>query len=281
MSKDTYFFDTINAVKNYDAVIGGISSMPYHPYNLYFPLKYPLKNVKRITLKSVEMPLNLYTLRAENGSTKFSFTFSYNTYNNVYISFYIAAATYTISSLINRINSDISGYVSSYSGVSIVLSTLPTFIGTLCQITHNCTSLTLDNIPLTNYILGYNNNFTVKNGNYLISTSPINLYGIDTCMYITFPNLPNTNNNNNFTGFKLQLSNIYNSILTINDYVEHQTLYFNNTPFILDKLNVLVVDRLGFPIIGYNNWTMSLIIEYDEHKENHQKETIQFLNYNN
>jgi len=279
MSKDTYFFDTINAVKNYDAVIGGISSMPYHPYNLYFPFKYPLKNVKRITLKSVEMPLNLYNIRVENGSVKIGVTFSYSTYTNVYINFQIPAATYTISSLITMLNSQLSSSLTPYSGLSIVFSTLSTYVGTLCQITNNCTSLTLDNTPLTNYILGYNNKFTSTGGALLISTSPINLYGIDTCLYITFPNLPNTNNNNNFTGFKLQLSNIYNSILTINDYDEHQTLYFNNTPFILDKINVLVVDRLGTPTIGYFNWTMSLIIEYDDKIEQHND--IKFLNFNN
>ena len=177
------------------------------------------------------------------------------------------------------LNNQLSSSLTPYSGLSIVFSTLSTYIGTLCEITHNTTSLTLDNTPLTNYILGYNNNFTVNNGALLISTSPINLYGIDTCLYITFPNLPNTNNNNNFTGFKLQLSNIYNSILTINDYDEHQTLYFNNTPFILDKINVLVVDRLGFPTIGYNNWTMSLIIEFDDQIEQHND--IKFLNFNN
>ena len=39
MSKDTYFFDTINAVKNYDAFLGSLSSMNYHPYNLYIIFK--------------------------------------------------------------------------------------------------------------------------------------------------------------------------------------------------------------------------------------------------
>ena len=132
------------------------------------------------------------------------------------------------------LNNQISSSLTPYFGLSIVFSTLSTYIGTLCEITHNTTSLTWDNTPLTNYILGYNNNFTVKNGALLISTSPINLYVAMILAYIyNFSiNLPNTNNNNNFTGFKLQLSNIYNSILTINDYVEHQSLYFNNTPFI-------------------------------------------------
>jgi hypothetical protein len=62
MPKDLYFFDTINAVKVYDSNIGALNGNFYHSYNVYFPLKTPLPNVRRITLKSVEMPLNLYTL---------------------------------------------------------------------------------------------------------------------------------------------------------------------------------------------------------------------------
>ena len=58
MPKELYFFDTINAIKIYDNYTGSYNNNYYHTYNVYFPLKTPLQNVKRITLKSVEIPLN-------------------------------------------------------------------------------------------------------------------------------------------------------------------------------------------------------------------------------
>ena len=77
MPKDFYYFDTINATKNYDSVLSVSNGIYNHPYNIYFPLKAPIRNLKRITLKSVEMPLNLYTTRIENNTTNIGLTFSY------------------------------------------------------------------------------------------------------------------------------------------------------------------------------------------------------------
>ena len=277
MSKDVYFFDTINAIKNYDSFIGSINNNFYHSYNCYFPLKNPIKNVKRITLKTVEMPLNLYTIRMENGVYKMGLTFSYSTYNNVYISFFVSVGNYTTATLLANINSQLSSTLgSTYGSLSIVFNTLNVYSGVCCQITNNCTSLTIDNNILTNNILGYTNRFNSISTQPLISNSPINVNAIDTCIYIQFPNLPNTNNNNNFYNFKLQLYNVYNGTLSFN--AEHQSLFFNNTPFILDKINILVTDRLGQPLTGYYNWTFSLIIEYDEPTNNNK---VHFLNFNN
>jgi len=278
MSKDVYFFDTINAIKTYDSYIGSINSNFYHPYNCYFPLKNPIKNVKRITLKSVEMPLNLFTIRTENGVYKIGLTFSYSTYTNIYINFTVGVGSYTTASLLTNINSALSTALgSTYGSLSIVFTTLTVYSGVVCQITNNCTSLTIDSNTLTNNILGYTNRFNSTGSQALISNSPINVNAIDTCLYLQFPNLPNTNNNNNFCNFKLQLYNVYNGILNFNDSAEHQSLIFNNTPFILDKINVLVTDRLGQPLTGYYNWTFSLIIEYDEIPESKNY----FLNFNN
>ena len=42
MPKAIYFFDTVNATKNYDSLLGGTNGIYYHTYNVYFPLKTPL-----------------------------------------------------------------------------------------------------------------------------------------------------------------------------------------------------------------------------------------------
>jgi hypothetical protein len=292
MPKDFYYFDTINATKNYDSVLSVSNGIYNHPYNIYFPLKAPIRNLKRITLKSVEMPLNLYTTRIENNTTNIGLTFSYTSLSgiilsNKYINLWVSPAIYTQTSLLSTINTTLSSFVNTYnnndlkvvsyvtsSGVinyvpgilSISLGTFQTTYNTTnCQITHNCASITIDNTPLTNYILGYSTTYKTVNSNPLQATSPINLSGFDTCLYLTFPNIPNTNNNNNVTGFKLPTNNTANnSTLFYNDSFEHQSIEFNKTNYVLDKINVVICDRLGNPLMGYFNWTFSLIIETDD-----------------
>ena len=299
MPKAIYFFDTINAVKNYDSYFGGVNGNFYHSYNIYFPLKTPLQNVKRITLKSVEMPLNLYTARLENNTCTMGLTFTYTSLsgvvlmNNKYINYQIPMGVYTQNSLLSSLNLTLSNYVNTYnnttlatpyyitiSGVtnlSISFGTAPILGTTVTAITNNCTTVSIDNNPLTNYILGYTNRFaTTFTANTLYSNSPINVNGFDTCLYMQFPNIPNLNNSNSFVGFKLPLnSGTNNTTLYYNDATEHQSIELNKTPYILDKINVVITYRLGNALTGYFNWTFSLIIEYDD------TISYEYLNFNN
>ena len=175
----------------------------------------------------------------------------------------LPVCTYTtISSLLTDINSYVSALLTSYTGDSIVFSSVSTYTGNLCSIAYNCSSFTLDNTPLINYILGFTNKYTSINSP-LQSTAGINLYGIDNIIYITFPNLPNNNINAKFIGFKLPIINITNNTLYYNDSTEHQSILLNDSNFTLDKLNILVLDRLECQLTGYYNFTMSLIIEYE------------------
>ena len=82
MPKETHFYDTINATRNYDTRGGQTGYVRYHSYNVTFPLRSPLINLKSITLKSVEMPMNvnLTTLRGSNLSSNFKITFTYNAF---------------------------------------------------------------------------------------------------------------------------------------------------------------------------------------------------------
>ena len=147
MPKETHFFDTIDAIRktgyNY-----------YHSYNVTFPLRSPLINLKSITLKSVEMPMNetLTTLRLSNNSINFTIKFTYNAFVNISINVTLQHKNHTITTLIDAINQEISVRLSTYAGVSIVFSTMTVLTGPLCVITHNCSALEIDDTPLSNYI---------------------------------------------------------------------------------------------------------------------------------
>ena len=78
--------------------------------------------------------------------------------------------------------------------------------------------------------------------------------------------------------FKIPLSNVVNATVFYNDVVQHQTIYFNESTFTLTNLNVILLDRFGVPLIGYQDWSFTLVIEYDDDVNKNQ---IQFLNLNN
>ena len=271
MPKEIHFYDTTNAIINYDK--DRIDSNPYHFFNITIPLRSPLVNLKSISLKNVEMPIKLTTVRQSNLTTSFKIKFSYNTFINTFITISLSPQFYSITTLIQEINTKVTAVTTSFSGLSIVFSTQigSQNSGSICVITHNCSALEIEDTPFTNYILGYVAiNSAGSLAGILMGQSAINLNAIDTCVYLKFLNLPVMNNNNpNGYTFKVPVNNISNGTVFFNDTTEHQKIYFNNTNFVLNKLDVIVVDRLGFNLYGFNHWTFSLIIDYAE-KNNSQ-----------
>jgi len=282
MRREVFFLDSVLGMRNNDNVTGAVDANYYrHSYNVTFPLRFPIRNINKVILKSFEIPLNLNQLRYNNGTVQFGFTFSYGTYSNVIISFLLTETQYTISSLITAINTKLPTYISFYSGMSIVLSTNSS---NYCIITHNCTAFSLLPTPLNVNILGFVNTLTSATSP-LTSVIPISLYGVDTCLLVQ-TNFPITNNNNIFASnqgasysFKIPINNIVNGTLYYNDTKEHQTIHlYNNDSFLLDKIDIKIYDRLGISLIGYQNWTATLLIEYDDDVN---KNKIEYLNIYN
>ena len=156
MLKQLIHLDSIDGETNYDTIL-----KTTHCYNTNIKINKPISNIIEISLKSLEMPLFYNNIRASNNSNLFSFKFTYS--NIISIACTIPENNYTsINSLLTAINSSIALELEIYSGLSIVLSVVNTYY---IQITHNCTSLTLNKCLLINYMLGFNNNVN--------STSPI------------------------------------------------------------------------------------------------------------
>ena len=286
MPKETHFYDTINAIKNYDTSTNNYNTY-YHTFNVSFPFKFPIINLKSITLKSVEMPIVLTTLRNANNTCAFYIRYTFGGSNSGLTVVLTDRKYYTINSLLSLINTRISMAISGIVGLSIVFSSAEAASGFLCVIDHNCTSIEIEDTPLTRNILGFTI-FTDSNyGIDFYAQSPINLFAIDTCIYIKILNLPvmNNNNGNGYT-FKVPFnttekyngSTIGNHLIYFNDTTEHQTIFFNDTNFVLNKFDVVVVDRLGALLVGYHNWTFSLILDYKTENNNNEQ---QFLNINN
>ena len=148
---------------------------------------------------------------------------------------------------------------------------------TITSVAHNCSSLQILQSPLTQQILGFNT-FSPSSLTPINGTSPINVNGINSLIYMHITNIPIMNNNTMPFTFKIPLNNITNATCYYNDTAQHQTIYFNESTFTLNNLNVVLIDRFGVNLVGYQDWSFTLIIEYDD---NVNKNQIEFLNINN
>ncbi len=278
MPKQLYLLDTYSATKPTN-----------DSFNVSFPLRTAVYNIKSISLKSVEMPIFLFNFKSGNSSTLFSFSFNYPPHNGAGFtqrSVTLVPGNYSVSGLISALNSKIQNEIlSTIPGFSLqlVAQTGAASGLTICRLNTNAVELRLDNTLLINQALGYSTNRTTTSLSF-DSQSPINVNFNDTCFFMSITNLPVVNNNLSslvslppYT-FKIPLSNVNNNIIYFNDTSQLQTIYFNNNSFVLDRIDVKIYDRYGNVLYGYYDYTMGLIIEYDDDVNNNK---IEFLNLNN
>jgi hypothetical protein len=259
MIKTILHFDSVDGIQNYDTIL-----KTTHCYNTTIKINNPLRHIKEISLKSLEMPLFFNNIRNSNSSTLFSFTFSYGIYNNINIGVSIPESNYiTIASLIDALNSSIVSALSLYS-VSLVLYYNDYYI----SIQHSFSSLTLNKCILINYILGFNigtyntspiisSNFYCLNIDHYITMYITNLCGVDT-----------TNVNGRLLSFKIILSQTNGNIFFLGESnTFNQTISITDPKFVLSSMHIMILDRFGFPINGGNaHYSFTLGINFDELK---------------
>ena len=279
MTKMLLLLDSTDATYNYDGKASDVNN--YHPYNLYFPLSSQMPNITRILLKSVEMPISLPNIRSTNTSSIMSLTYSIGAVTDKTYSFDIGAGFF--SGLVPLLSSINSGFTTlnttSGSGSPTIsfASSTNDFSQTVLNITHNCTSIKFNNTVLTNYIL--------RLPQTAYTTSPISTKYLptvypETHLYMYILNLPTKIINNKQASFKIPLSNGYTSntptTLFYADTNEHQCISLSSSTFVLDKLDIRIVDKFGYNVTGYYHWSFSLIIEYDD---NNKKQEYLELEY--
>ena len=261
MLKQLLHLDSIDGINNYDPILKS-----YHCYNTNILINNPLKNIKEISLKSLEMPLFFNNIRTANNSNVFTFKIYINT-NIISITCTIPEDNYTsINSLLDSLNNSIALELEIYDGVSVVFTLTNNYYIT---ITHNCSSLTLEKNILTNNILGF------KSDTYntqTITTTNFYCLNVDNYINLYITNLnsgSDTNANGRLLTFKIILPQVNGNILFIgesNTFI--QTISITDPYFVLNSLNIIILDRFGFPINGGNaNFSFTLGINYEKQIE--------------
>ena len=79
-----------------------------------------MKNLKSITLRSVETLLVIKIIRPLNGSFTISFTFTFSTYPNITITVSVATAAYTgVNTVLSAINTAVGNAIVTYGLLKI------------------------------------------------------------------------------------------------------------------------------------------------------------------
>ena len=260
MLKQLLHLDSIDGIQNYDPIL-----KCYHCYNNNILINKPISNIKEISLKSIEMPLFFNNIRTANNSNLFSFKFNYGSYEDISLGITIPESNYkSINSLIDTLNASISNEL-TYEGLSIILYTVGDYY---ISLQHNCLSFTINKSILANNILG----FETKTYTTSITTTNFYCLNIDNylTMYITNLNSgSDTNANGRLLTFKIILPQTNGNILFLGESnTFNQTISITDPYFVMNSLNIMILDRFGFPINGGNaHFSFTLGISYDKQNE--------------
>ena len=227
------------------------------PYYVSFSLSNPIRNIRRLALLSVEMPLLFNNIRNNSNNlyslNYLSFNYKYLTINYTYTTNIVESFYNNISSLLTVINATIAADATLIArniqvvftvnaSNKIVVTTNSTYIKFNNTPTDNLFPRT--NYPFMNLILGLDNTESLSG----VLTGP-NRYNLNIDNYINMQVLnfgSNQNVNNIQCSFKIPVNAVNGTIyysfsnITYDQYIDNTD---NN--LILEKLNIKFVDRFN------------------------------------
>lgn len=254
--KETLSFDTRQGSPNYEP---NPNIAGYHSWNTRVPIAIPVKNVRKLSLKELTMPLSYNRFRPTNGSNVLYIAYIGSGYN-LQLVVKIPAGNYaTGAALASAINTAITSALTPYPGIYIGFyantdSNGFTYMGFDCL---DAAGFYQDSF-LSKDIMGLKGGYMTSGGDDAIF--PLNL-NPDLYFNMCITNVNKTPNaNGSLNTFKIPLS-----------VSPFQTLVYQggssdvielDEPADFSFLNVVILDRWGFPVYGYNyNFQFVLGIE--------------------
>jgi hypothetical protein len=248
-------FDSYNATKTNNEA-----------FNASFTILCKYRNVKKIYLKNLELPIGFPNIRSSNNSNVLSFLLD----SSLFITNIPQGYYNSISSVITALNSAIASVISaSYTFILSVNST-NNIVVNITNVSSPSTPVIYTISPTTlATILGIS---TLVNVNSLTTTTTNTIYNLSYDNYISmvFTNIPSlmTGANANYaSSIKVPLNaipySVYYYITDRNTYDQSLTIIDSN--FILDTFQIQIYDRFGYQLSNGNlDYSFTLAIEYDE-----------------
>jgi hypothetical protein len=239
-------FDSISSV--YETRTNTTSSSTYNPYSTKYTLNSPIKSVRQLRLKSIELPLTLCNIRT--GSTN---TLSLRVNSTTYTITISEQLITSIDTLISVVNAAVLAAIPAYS----IVFSLPTDTYKLQLVTN--VSITIYETNLIHYIMGFTTSTstgttvssgtlvkTVSSGSTTTADGSYNLT-VDNYLNFIITNLPGSTSTASGIPctFKIPLNSGYNSIYYWADNISSTQWIDTGIDFDLSSLSVQIKDRFN------------------------------------
>ncbi|NBS67851.1 hypothetical protein EBT31_02915 [bacterium] len=229
-----------------------------NPFDITYFLSQGHKRLRSLTLKSIEMPIGFYNIRAP-----------YNTITIDGITYTILEGNYTIDSLIGSINGTIGIAIGQFS-VNKMLNRV-TFVPTSLNSSIAATSTISVTVPLPNdssinvpclgYFLGFTDG---QNGTEIVATNSY-IINFDNYVSVWIPTLGRSSQENTKTTFKVPIMvpsggvQFYQERTTFTQKVD-----VTDRSILFDRIDLQILDRFGQPMDNNGiDWSFTLEIEAD------------------
>ena len=255
-----------NKLINYDSYYSTKNNL-----NCYY-ISYkidPLQHVKKIHLKSIEIPICINNIRSP-------YSIFYYTINNISYNFTLPDKTYiSIYSLLIDLNNAIVLNIQPKLQINEIapIFTLSTteLNKIIMTIVTNTSTMTFNYDGLMSFYLGYNSNVKIVLTTLLLQKTnvynfavPYNL-SFDTYYNLIFNNIQSEtkNNHNSQSDFKLSINSLTNAVYFSNELTSfQQSVNIIDKNLTISKLDIIFTDRFNNTIISYQDWSMSLLFEF-------------------
>ena len=248
MHIDTLHFDTLLGSYNNNSV-----------YDCTFVLSNPLRNVQKIFLKSIEIPISFNNIRASNGTNTFQITIQSITYTIT-----VSENSYTsIISLITDINVQLHSVLPNATfsllnnKVSLVLTGYPTN-----------TVVSFNSSRLISVVLGFTKQSYIQ---YATSITADNTYllAYDNYISIYLQDIPvkSTGYSNQLVSYKIPLNAVNGMVYYLQELNSFsQSVELTDQNYVLNRLRVVVYDRFGVKLTNGLDYSFSFAVNYYENK---------------
>ena len=226
------------------------------PIDTIFNFSEPIKNIKRISLASIEIPIGFTNIRASNLSNIFTVT--------------IASTTSTITLAPNNYSSIVTLLTDINTAfTALTLTNTPVFSlsnGKIVITLTNSATILISQTTLSRYVLGFSKLNGIGTG--ITAQNNYNLaYDVYINMYINNIPISNTTIHSQLCSFKIPFSGIGNTVYYLfNNNSFTQYLNISDDKYHLNYLKVSFYDRFNYQIMTNNglDYSFSLLVEYNE-----------------
>lgn len=234
-------------------------------FNTVWTLRRPIRNVQRIYLKSLVLPILFPNVRSSNGSNTLTVM---NTTTQATYTITLPDRTYTdISTLLNRINS---AFTTSFPSITVTFLQFTAYDTNHCYNNVAVFSPHVSNISVVPSILADMLGFNGATNDPLIGTTRVasGTYNLNYDHYlnmtiVTTPDHNIENQNGNAVSFHIPIGVSSGTIMYSSSNLSFDSYIQNYKGTVINSIGVVITDRFGYSVNSRGaDYAMCLALDY-------------------